>query len=327
MKKIYIYPVSFAMDNLTNPYLKDYTNNILKQNICILNKNFSGNPLVAFYKYFNKSEVFIFHFLENVPFYRFGILQFILAIIAINSMKIFNKKFIFYIHNKKPHRENHFLKNYLSKIIFNNSIKHATKIFTYCNEGKLIAGKYQYKCMVNQLPIKNRYVNVKKIDYTYDVLIWGEISGYKGVLEFLEFLNIFKKDIKILIHGKIRGNELKNKILSYCSESIVIKDEFISNDDLICLRSKVKFVLFPFIKDTVLSSSSLTDSLSYGYKVIGPNTGSFKDLSKKNIGVLVFNDYAEIFDIIKYDVDNSSLEEYIIKHSWFNETKNLIKKL
>lgn len=65
------------------------------------------------------------------------------------------------------------------------------------------------------------------------------------------------------------------------------------------------------------------DSLSFGAKVIGPDTGSFRDYAmNKDLNVYVFNEYKDIGNIIEnYRGINISAEKYsefLEKNNWKN---------
>jgi hypothetical protein len=70
------------------------------------------------------------------------------------------------------------------------------------------------------------------------------------------------------------------------------------------------------------------DSLSVMAKVIGPDTGSFKDYSRETlINVYTYNTYAEIPTIVAnndVEADEESYKQFLTTHCWDNFAKEFI---
>ena len=90
-----------------------------------------------------------------------------------------------------------------------------------------------------------------------------------------------------------------------------------------------KFVFFPYNSPSLLSSGTLMDSLRMGTKILGPNVGSFKDLSYLS-NVVVYDDFLEIPSIISQcnHTENDSekdLEVFFEDNSWKKFAKNFFE--
>lgn len=160
----------------------------------------------------------------------------------------------------------------------------------------------------------------KDIVKKYDLLIWGSISKYKGVYDFIKYLNDNKiNDLKVCVLGKCNSELLVNDIKSVSTPNTTLVLKSASFEELAEYISFSDFVLMPYKHDTILSSGTLMDTLSFGAKVIGPDTGSFSDYSKNyDLNVYVFNKFDDIKDIVK----NTMIQKYQRK-----DTVSFLKKI
>ncbi len=102
-----------------------------------------------------------------------------------------------------------------------------------------------------------------------DLLIWGNISRYKGVPEFVRFATQHSLKLKTKIIGKCSSQELLEELRKESNEMISIEDRSIPFEELKQEIRRSRFVLVPYAAESILSSGILMDSLSFGAKVIG----------------------------------------------------------
>jgi hypothetical protein len=82
-------------------------------------------------------------------------------------------------------------------------------------------------------------------------------------------------------------------------------------------------VVLTYHSDSVLSSGVLMDSLSQSARIIGPDTGAFRDLSQLGL-IDTFHDFPHLLELIRKnmdpDIQTRELEEMIGKflreNSW-----------
>lgn len=244
------------------------------------------NPLVSLFLKQNMSmDVCFFHWIENVPLYKYGYLQTLLVVLYIFIQKLRRKKIVWFLHNKQPHEKTSFsLSLFLMKFLINYS----DLIITHAKEGvDLIVNKYPKwasKVYFLDHPTKDRMrFYCKKNIPTYDLLIWGTISKYKGVLEFVQYASNNRLNLKIKIIGRCDSTEYMSQLLSSKNDNMQIENKALTFEELAIYMSDTRFVLIPYMSESLLSSGILMDSLSFGCKIIGPNVGSFKDYSKNII--------------------------------------------
>jgi hypothetical protein len=301
MKKIYFHP---KMDNKTvlspNPYILDFQDAICK-NFVIVNRRYNRRGVLDFFRYIFKTDIYILNWIENLPTLRFGKVQVIVFQFFILLSKIMDKKVIWILHNKYSHSID---KNPWTDLMFSVMMKRSNLILTHAKSGIDFGQKY-YPKQAHKIkyifhPIKQllpQNLNSKK---AYDFLIWGSISPYKGVLEFLHFVSQNKNFsyLKILIVGRCLDDSYKNKLKPYFSNMIILKDNFFKIEDVAEFAIQSRFILFTHKATSVLSSGSLIDSIRMNSRIIGPDVGAFKDLKSLSF-IDTYKTYEDILVIHK----------------------------
>ena len=300
--KYCVYPIANPDLNIgKNPYVNNLisaTNNYGKE---VVNKNeFTSFGIFSLTKYLFSSDAFIFNWLESLQNKRYGTLQSCFLPFLLLLLRLLGKKIIVIFHNKFSHNNNSFL----SKINVFFSVILASKVVTHAKEGKFyLINKFgrlikNSKVIFVYHPVySSEIVSCKNNEQKYDFIIWGAITPYKGVYEFLEFLknNPQYNNKRILICGKISSNELFNKLLEFNLDNVKIIDAFINDEKLKKYISISRKILFVYSCESVLSSGSLIKSLNYNKPIIGPSKGAFKDLEELEI-VTCFNAFKDIFN-------------------------------
>ena len=321
LKKFYVFPVGDPNLNIgKNPYILNLIDAIENKNKIVVNKsNFTKFGIFSVFKYVFLTDVYIFNWLESLQSKRFGIIQSISLPILLLILKLLGKKILVVFHNKYAHDG----KSFFSELNIFFSTLLSDKIITHSNEGK--------SYLINKLGI---FINRNKVQVVfhpvysselfasdnfiteYDYIIWGAMSPYKGIYDFLNFVKYDEKFKlkKILICGKFSSEDFYNKVLALNLKNITIVNEFITDEKLKEFISLSKTILFVYVSDSVLSSGALTSSLNYSKPIIGPRKGAFKDLENEKI-IACYNSYDEI-DRIKLKFDKNSTLSYLNSNSW-----------
>ena len=167
----------------------------------------------------------------------------------------------------------------------------------------------------------------ENVSIKQDLLIWGSVQRRKNITQFLKFLNNSQSALKIKIIGKCHSEQLEKEIKDEMGKNHVYENRFIDFDELEKEIAESRFVFVPYAADSVLSSATLIDSLSLGGKVIGPNSGSFKEyMSDHRIKVYTYNDFSEVEKIVNANNENISVKDYadyLAEYSWDNYIKHL----
>ena len=332
-----IYPnLITAPGERSNPYIRDFIAAINKREDSTLINLPNKNPLLDILKRRNWGKTFIFNWYESIPDYKYGLLQAMTAIALVSVLKICGRKIVWVFHNKHPHiMKWGLLKNAMSAYIARCS----NLIVTHASEGvNIIKERYPYakdKVIFLHHPTKNRLSEKRAsgVHVEYDLLIWGTVSRYKGVLEFVDFMcknNI--NDIRVCIVGACSSPDIAEHLKSLQKDNITYIDQRPSFEELCAYSQKSHFIFAPFASESVLSSGTLMDSLSFGARVIGPDTGSFNDYSHyKGLNVYTFSTFHDVVSIVhKYKDTPVSLEAYanfLERYNWDNFIAQLIKHL
>lgn len=333
--KVTVYPNIAGLDGKSNPYIKDFIHALESEGCIVMNKPHK-NPLVSLFFKKRNSDVYILHWIENVPDYKYGFIQAIIAVLYVFSIKMCGKKIVWFLHNKKPHTNSHFrLKRALMKMMITN----ANVIITHASEGKqYLTQEYPSsadKTFILDHPTKNRMQqrltrNTHEPDF--DILIWGKITLYKQIPEFLEFLKEQHIPMKVKVVGTCSSDTLYNRLWEQKTDFVDIENRNIPFEELSSYIQNSSFVLIPYASDSVLSSAILMDSLSFGAKVIGPNVGSFRDYAASTLlKVYTFDDFTQIPDIIANHADDNIVEEdyirFLNENNWAHFAKKLVQLL
>lgn len=325
--KIYVYP-NIIGD--TDVYLSEYLRRLSDEGI-ELNKP-TKIPQLQILMDKPCFDIYIINWIENTPDYKMGFLQSMAAFFSILKIKRHGKKVVWYLHNKQPHKKSH-LK--LKRRIMSFMARQSDLIITYAQDGvEKVKNDYPdqaHKVKELHFPTTNRMTlssaereNVAK---EQDLLIWGVVQKRKNIPQFLKYLRDSQSRLKVKIIGRCKSKELEEEIDTYLGTNVVYENRFINFDELEKEIAASRYVFVPYEADSVLSSATLMDSLSLGGKVIGPDSGSFKEYRSDNrIKVYTYIDFSEVENIINNHNDNISADDYtnyLSEYSWDNHIKQL----
>ena len=173
-------------------------------------------------------------------------------------------------------------------------------------------------------PISTSYCNSKNLpdNIEYDILIWGKMSKYKGILDYIKSLqdDDFLKKHRILLAGKFYDEEYYFELKSKTTKNITILNKHFSHDEIVKFHEKSRYILFIYNHKSVLNSGILADSLGYRHTgIIGPNKGAFKDLKEQNL-IFTYDEFSDIKKIINNNKfkDFNQINNFCEAHSWDN---------
>lgn len=238
------------------------------------------------------------------------------------------------MHNKLSHTRQH---ERLKKKIFNRLIKKSDYIITHSSEGIDYIGGIEPRSKDSihywPHPVKDRRKKSSG-EYKIDILIWGTLAPYKGILEFLQIVHQLNLEHKyrIFIVGKSSSKGYLESLSKFTNESIIIKDDFLDDNALQALICNSKTVLFTYAKSSILSSGALMDSIGFGARVIGPDVGAFTDLAKEGI-IKTYADTNELFAVLDEELskpvvhNSGQMNDFLQANSWSSFAENLHKIL
>jgi hypothetical protein len=332
VKNVYIYPISAKIEESVayNPYIDDFIES-METRFNFVNK---GKPsttgIFDFLKYLFQTDYVFFNWIEDVPDKKGGLAQAIFLLLFLNTSKFLSIKVFWTMHNKLSHSVDHL---FLKKMIIKTLLKKPDGIITHSSEGILYAESIVPQCREKIIylphPVKNR--NSKAgIEKKIDILIWGTISPYKGIAEFLEYLYDKKLQNKyeILVIGKATSKDIFDILLRYANQNIAIKNECPDHYSLQSIISQSRLVVFTYAKSSVLSSGALMDTIGFGANIIGPNVGAFADLEKEGL-LRTFNDFTGLILILDEELHkaaeicNDKVMRFLGDNSWFKYAEKI----
>lgn len=331
MKRITIYP-NQTVDERSNPYIPDFVEAINATGKARVINPPHNNPLLSILNPRYWGDVTIFNWFESIPDFKYGILQSLAAIIYVAVLRLTGRKVVYMLHDKQSHRQLH---GRLSRLMMRYIISMAQLIITHSAEGvELVKARYPKsasKVHFIDHPTKCR-LSSSQTTKRFELLVWGSINPYKGVKELLQFLQsqtTFRP--RLCIVGRC-SEDIKQQI----EELLTPETEFIPHpvyfNELGEYIKASHFVLIPYKPESVLSSATLMDSLSFGAKVIGPRTGSFADYSHDNrLNVYCYDSLDDIPKIIEQHIgdviDADAYHKFLEVNDWPHFALTLLQLL
>jgi len=320
MKNVYIYPETDSGKRL-NPYLDDLEAAIKTQYNRVSSPSLLKGMQALLFA-IPQTDVFLLNWIEDIPKRRFGLLQVPFVFLFVILCKVKGAKVVWTLHNKLSHKPS-FWTVQISRFLY----KHADVLLTHAQEAfawyELRFGHTTAQTHYRMHPTK-AYPAIAHQEKTFDILIWGSVTAYKGVDDFLEFLkaNALLTKYRIKVVGNFSSVPLHQKVMQYQSANIHIENRSISFDELNMLVAQSKIVLFTYRQNSVLSSGALMDSISMNGSVLGPNIGAFKDLNEMGM-VRTYHDFQHLRglldDILHNDWDNNiDSSRFIHENLWEN---------
>ena len=159
-------------------------------------------------------------------------------------------------------------------------------------------------------------------------LFFGQIRGYKGVdalLDAYKKIRLNRKDIVLLIAGKVLDKESESLIHYYASadSSILVNLGFIKDCDVQYYFNAADLMMLPYKR--VLTSGAALLSVAFERALIAPRTGVIPELIQDGKQGYLFSDFDEMLALMEREVNEQRLSAI----SWVEkfEFSNLNAKL
>jgi hypothetical protein len=301
-----------------NPYLYNLSKS-LQKNFEVVNygQNIKGG-ILDIAKYFGKSDIFYFNWLENISKPK------ALVFAAFTKLaKALGKKIVWTHHNV----HSHYTRGQKSQFLIEFLIKNVDHIVIHTKESYNILGCSKSDPRVHYFfhPFFSGVSEISSgnVSPKYDLLIWGNVRRSKGVDQFLDYLKKTNKlnRYRILIIGKFESDEYFSEIqASFQSNSIIIRNEFVSSSDLDQLHQQARYVFFPYTGSSVLNSGALITSIPKLVPIIGPNKGAFKELGELKL-IETYENFENVTDLIESGNGSQAknvehVKQFCEQHSW-----------
>lgn len=331
----------------------------------------------ALLKHSFKADIFLLSFVETIAFHKLAFIQYLMVRLSFLVMRLRRGRIVFIFHNPRPHKGENWMSRSLTRMQLTQSclvVSHSCETAAFArallSEYGCSPDKVRYICH----PIVDTSASVGGVSGcasvgagssasaaagassfgtsaaglaavsasatpSDEVLIWGNILPYKGVLEFVSSPAVRAAGLNVRIVGRCKDASLASaieKAVGQCDAGqsaegstsadgsdylhrtrIVFENRAADFEELAVLIRSSRHVLFPYLPGSVSSSGVLMDTLSMGGNPVGPAIGAFADLARENV-CDVYGSEAEMIEILKSDrcVNPETLKDFISRNSW-----------
>lgn len=319
-----------------NPYINDFVATIQTLPSCKVVNRPHKNPLLSLLHPKSWADVYVFNWYESIPDYKYGYLQALIALCLVGWVRICGKRVVWVLHNKRPHSGG---RMWVKRLMAAFMARQAHLILTHAEEGvELVAIHHPravHKVKMFHHPTKNRLDEVDRtaIAKEYDLLVWGAITPYKGVLELAHYLQANESHgLRVCVAGHCADESLKQVLRRFELPGLKWELRRLSFEELAVKIGQSNYVLTPYQPETVLSSGILMDSLSFGAKVIGPRTGAFRDCSTdERLKVYTFDTLDELASLVEAhrgeEANLAAYADFLKENSWTHFASRLLQAL
>jgi beta-1,4-mannosyltransferase len=296
---VYVYPWSTrAAAGAVNPYLGDFIRSLEPHCTVVNRERRTSRGLFGVVPYLRQLDVLVLHWIENVPDRRGAAAQVALLHALLRSKRRLGVRVVYVLHNKVSHDPD---RTAAKARVQRAMLERADLVLTLAGEGvryatalcPSVAGRIHY--LPHPMHAEPFTPGMQPFDQRpYDLLIWGRLAAYKGLTDFVEFLNAnaLQDRYRIKVAGSFTDRRASTT-LAAAAPYLDIDDRVIPDAALRDLMAQSRIVLFPYRPDTVLGSSALMASLASDACIIGPHAGAFRDCADLGL-ISVFDRLADL---------------------------------
>jgi beta-1,4-mannosyltransferase len=315
--KFFLSPIPSSGD--INSYLTSF-HHALQQRVQVVNER-PVSRAIDLLKGSVRSNVMIVNWPEDIIFLRFGFPQLVLSALTLALYRTFGGTIVWVCHNKDSHVKKwpwlrRLIRRFYSKVS-SHIIVHASNAVQHFDEHA------SQKVHYFPHPAYTREVNNSDaMACDIDVLIWGTISRYKGLTEFVQNYVQHACSFQVRIVGKadpVYFDELKQLTVGL---NIQVENRYLSADELNALFQRSRIILLPYIGEDTFSSGALIHSLNANKIIVGPAAGNFIDLAKAG-ACLTYSNSSELFSTLK----SLLLEEGVYASTLFKLRRGILDYL
>lgn len=317
--KVFVYPTGGQGPVSSNPYIRNMKETMARNFELVEPRYRVKLPrMLVFLLNSFKADVYVLNWIEDSAVERGGLTGALMSLTGLYIAKLRKAKLVWIFHNIHSHAGETAWTRRFRLFLFKN----ASLIIAHSREAETYAIQ-QSKC-----PVYFKHHPLKVVDYgkcqtevdDCDFFYWSTILPYKGVVEFLSAPSCLCSGRKIILIGKCKDDELSNKIESLTNHNIKYENRNADFSEIAAYCQNAKYVIFPYVGDSISSSGVLIDTLLMGGTPVGPNRGAFADLAA--IGCCItYNNIDEVFNLPVEDnqrlrLDPIKINAFIKENSW-----------
>jgi beta-1,4-mannosyltransferase len=314
-KRIYLYPIAQCM---FEPGANDY---ILQVRACLSGPfEVINGPtqlgLLDMLRKLPKTDIIYFNWIDDLVDRRLGYLQLSLLLAILLWCRLRGKQVVWCVHNNTSHRRSNWWGKKLTERIM---ARFSDTILSHSRNAEL--ARLVKRVAFFDHPLAHWRPVALALEPQWDLLIWGTISPYKGVQEFVRHhaADPLLRQRRVLVAGRFSSEALYREVAAHAHPNVTLRNEVLSEEDLEALMGQCHNVLFCYNSPSVLSSGALSKTLSFGKTIIGPAIGSFQELGARGL-IHTYRSFGELGALLEQldgtHIDPQELRQYTEAHSW-----------
>ncbi|RYY85594.1 MAG: hypothetical protein EOO15_16605 [Chitinophagaceae bacterium] len=312
--RLYLYPyTNFGRYEGANSYI-DRLKETLDIPFRVINER-TDRGMVHLLRSLPRTDIVYFNWIEDLADKRYGYLQILLLAVILVYCRIAGKQVVWFVHNNTSHSRTHWAGKRFTAWMMR---RFANTVLAHAEEARATAQRH---VAVFDHPVAD-FSPVPDLAPRWDLLLWGSVSPYKGVLEFvrLHAARPELRELRVLVAGRFSSAELFEAVRAAAHPNVSIRNEIIPDADLFQLVAQSRYVLFSYVSPSVLASAALSQTVAYGKTIIGPDRGAFRSLARQGL-VHTFRDEDDLCALLmrlrsEPPVDPDALRSYAERHTW-----------
>jgi beta-1,4-mannosyltransferase len=315
-RRIFLYPQTpFGHTEGANDYM-DRLRALLDQPFRVINKP-TRLGLIDLLRRLPQTDIVYLNWIEDLADKRFGYVQLALLLPLLLICRLCGKQVVWFVHNNVSHSPRHWRAKRYTVLLMK---QFAHTVLAHAEEASRVSAGRAVAVCDHPAP---GFTPLPPDEASWDLLIWGSVSPYKGVLEFvrLHAAHPELRGLKVLVAGKFSSAELFEAALAAAHPNLTLRNEMIPERELPRLLAQSRYVLFAYQAASVLGSAALSRTLAFGKTVIGPDCGAFRSLAARGLLYSYRNDEDLIALLSQLQaaprfVEEAALRHYTGENSW-----------
>lgn len=325
---VYVYPWSTkATPGRRNPYVRNFIASLAPHCNVVNRERPTPYGLFGVLPWLRHLDVLILHWAGSIPDKRGATAQTAFLRALLLAKYAFGFRVVCVLHDRVAHANSRWR---WKRRIVRTVLKHADLVITHAQDGVTFARETcpavgeKVRCLPHPLDPLQPFVSGSEPfeSRRYDLFVWGTIVPYKGLTDFVQFLNRhgLERRYRVLVAGQFSDGAEYDALLRD-APYMTVENRFVPDDELRAFMAESKIILFPYRPESVLSSAALMQSLLSDAIVIGPDAGAFRDCAELGLSS-TFGELSELTKVIDRTLrsDRSLMvrrrKAFAAQHTW-----------
>lgn len=277
-RRLYLYPQTpFGQAEGDNDYMR-HLRAALDGPFEIVNRP-TRSGLLNLLRHLPHTDIVYFNWIEDLVEKRFGYAQLCLLPLLLLWCRLGGKQVVWFVHNVVSHRPRHWRAKRFTAALM---AQFADTVLAHADEAAAHADGHDVAVFDHPLP---PFTPLPEAPPRWDLLLWGSVQPYKGVLEFIR-LHAARPglhNLKVLVAGRFDSPALLADVQAAAHPNVTLRNEVVPEAELSLLLRNSRYVLFAYRPGSVLASGAVSRTLAFGKTVIAPRCGAFRSLDASGL--------------------------------------------